>query len=764
MTVASSVRKAGPFTGNGVTTSWPFSFKVFAKTDIQVVRTSTLGVEATLVLDSDYSVTLNADQDANPGGTIAYATLPIGEKLTVIGSLVAEQGTELENGGGFFPRVIEDRLDYLTILIQQLQEIQGRSIKLSASDADITLPGPGGRANTILAFDETGAPTLATGIGQQLLSQAIIAQFYRPQAPSEASAGVVPTNFARDSADSASGADARRYNAIGSGLINEYAALQTWLNANAGRTVVLPPGTYRIDTGLTVPAGTVISGYGATLTTSQNITMLTAGSGVEILGLNFVGPGSAYNAASFGIFASGTRNGAGVAPTYGTGLVVRDCTFTNIANTPIELRYWRNASIETCVVSGAGYCGVSTLSSELVRVRNSYIASLTGETASGELNAYGVTFTADNGSSDFTRDPPSRDCLVSDCIIANIPTWHALDTHGGERCTFRNNIMIDCRRGAIITNRTTESSKYCVVQGNLYVNTWSPTDTNPNGTRKRGEAFWDIGASSSLRSTGNSIIDNVAYFAGNPVDSAGAAFILNAQDGEFANNRLVGCYNTGIVVDANVRRYEIGENRIVDVRSVGTGAGSPTNFPQALRFEGDFLEAVTVRRNYVGRKNAALDTAVMQIGVLFQTFSNRSIFLADNTFEAVPTVFSGSQTGVTGDVSGSFTATSTGVTGSPTGSVTFRRSGNVVVLHVPQIGGTSNATTFTLTGLPAHLIPAANRLLLARGQDNSAFVHLVARIDSAGGTITLLNGVGAGSFTASGTKTIEPCALTYSLD
>ena len=46
MTVSASTRKAGPFTGNGVQTVFPFTFKVFTEVDIRVVLLVTAtGVE-----------------------------------------------------------------------------------------------------------------------------------------------------------------------------------------------------------------------------------------------------------------------------------------------------------------------------------------------------------------------------------------------------------------------------------------------------------------------------------------------------------------------------------------------------------------------------------------------------------------------------------------------------------------------------------------------------------------------------------------------
>lgn len=225
MTVASSTRKAGPFLGNGVTTAFPFTFKVFSKTDIQVVRASTTGAETTLVLDSNYSVVLNADQEANPGGTITYpisgTALASGETLTAIGSLPESQSTDLPNGGAFFAQTVEDRFDYLTILIQQLHELQDRGIRLPPSDTTSgLLPPPAQRHNMFLAFDANGAPSVAASVGTTVLSQSIIGTMLYPNA-------VFLT-----------GADP-------SGTIDSTAVIQAALNT--GKDVLIPSGTYKCN-------------------------------------------------------------------------------------------------------------------------------------------------------------------------------------------------------------------------------------------------------------------------------------------------------------------------------------------------------------------------------------------------------------------------------------------------------------------------------------------------------------------------------------
>lgn len=164
MTISSTNRKAGPFVGNGVVSLFPFSFKVFKTSDVLVTFTDTNGADRELVLDSDYSVTLNNDQDNNPGGVVTYPragspghVLAAPERLTVTGDLAALQPTDLPDLSPWFPHVVEDAFDRATILIQQLQEQVNRSIKISVSDTPLTpLPTAPNRANELIGFDAMG--------------------------------------------------------------------------------------------------------------------------------------------------------------------------------------------------------------------------------------------------------------------------------------------------------------------------------------------------------------------------------------------------------------------------------------------------------------------------------------------------------------------------------------------------------------------------------------------------------------------------------
>lgn len=168
MTVSSILAKAGPFTGNDVTVVYPFTFKVFVKADLRVVFTDAGGVESDLVLDSDYSVALNADQNASPGGSITYplvgAPLTTTEKLTLVSNVPDLQLTDITNAGGFFPQVVEDMSDKRTILSHQIREALDRAFKFAVSDGVLStdLPSAASRANKFLGFDSLGNILLAT--------------------------------------------------------------------------------------------------------------------------------------------------------------------------------------------------------------------------------------------------------------------------------------------------------------------------------------------------------------------------------------------------------------------------------------------------------------------------------------------------------------------------------------------------------------------------------------------------------------------------
>ncbi len=171
MTISSQVRTAGPFSCNGTTTVFPFAFKVFTASDVSVIfRDTASGAEVPLVLNIDYTVSLNANQNANPGGSISTIgpAFETGATLTLTSKLQYLQPTDLTNQGAFYPKVISDALDRLTIFAQQILGIANRALKFPISDGNLdgTLPGKDQRKGRVLVFHETtGLPIAGPSIG-----------------------------------------------------------------------------------------------------------------------------------------------------------------------------------------------------------------------------------------------------------------------------------------------------------------------------------------------------------------------------------------------------------------------------------------------------------------------------------------------------------------------------------------------------------------------------------------------------------------------
>jgi hypothetical protein len=123
---------------------------------------------------------------------------------------------------------------------------------------------------------------------------------------------------------------------------------------------------------------------------------------------------------------------------------------------------------------------------------------------------------------------------------------------------------------------------------------------------------------------------------------------------------------------------------------------------------------------------------------------------------------------------GTFTITYTGFTSSVTGTAHWTRVGNLVILLLPAGTGTSNAATFTATGLPSAIQPSSSQHVahagLAEGvfENNSGETEPVdILLTGASGTITFgWTGIaGANSWTSSGTKgLLVPITIAYLLN
>lgn len=133
MAISSSDVTSGPFSTNGATTEFSFSFRVADYGDVEgedqikvILVTAATGAETILtrgVGTSQYVVALNGDQDSSPGGTVTMGqTYAAGYYVYIRLKPTFVQATELQNQGAYNASVVEDQFDETTRQILDLRD------------------------------------------------------------------------------------------------------------------------------------------------------------------------------------------------------------------------------------------------------------------------------------------------------------------------------------------------------------------------------------------------------------------------------------------------------------------------------------------------------------------------------------------------------------------------------------------------------------------------------------------------------------------
>lgn len=126
MTVSTEVNQAA-YTGNGVTTVFPYTFRILNASNLTVTRIDLQEVETVLTLGTDYTVT--GAGSYNGGAVVLPQPLQSNYSLVIVRDLDIVQETDLRNQGTFFAEVHEDAFDYLTMIIQQVASWFGLALR-----------------------------------------------------------------------------------------------------------------------------------------------------------------------------------------------------------------------------------------------------------------------------------------------------------------------------------------------------------------------------------------------------------------------------------------------------------------------------------------------------------------------------------------------------------------------------------------------------------------------------------------------------------
>ena len=170
MTVSNTTSR-NQYTATSGQTVFPYSFEIFDKNDVAVLKNGTLLSEGT-----NYTVSgVGSDSGGNITLTVGATA---GDILTIYRDMAYQRLTDYQNSGDFLAQEVNDDFDRLWLAVQQNDEGNDRAIVKPITDSasiDMTLPASADRANSFLTFDATGAPSV-TRAGDPAAPSSIVRQ------------------------------------------------------------------------------------------------------------------------------------------------------------------------------------------------------------------------------------------------------------------------------------------------------------------------------------------------------------------------------------------------------------------------------------------------------------------------------------------------------------------------------------------------------------------------------------------------------------
>ena len=154
--------------GDGSTTNFAYTFKIFANSDLQVIIRSSTGLETVKTITTHYTVAGAGDAS---GGSITFTTgnTPAsGETVVIRRALPQTQSIDYIANDPFPAESHEEGLDRAMMAIQQVQEELDRSIKLSRTNTMTSTEftnSASDRGGKVLGFDSAGELNVTSEIG-----------------------------------------------------------------------------------------------------------------------------------------------------------------------------------------------------------------------------------------------------------------------------------------------------------------------------------------------------------------------------------------------------------------------------------------------------------------------------------------------------------------------------------------------------------------------------------------------------------------------
>jgi hypothetical protein len=235
------------------------------------------------------------------------------------------------------------------------------------------------------------------------------------------------------------------------------------------RVDAAPAGSLLDLTGCTYTAGATIRApltlRGVTIRVpAAQAGLVVLSDDVTIQGARLVGAGATtYDPDAFGVMVEATA-GRPV-----ERFTIRESQIDRFGGVGIYVRGATDLVISANVVRDVVYAGIMVLSGRrgLIEANSVLRIGVNGSEANSG-NAYGIALTKAQGNP--AENPVTSDVTVTGNTVEDVPTWHALDTHAGQRIAFAGNTVRRSSRALFITtdesgNRPTD----VIVTGNRFL-------------------------------------------------------------------------------------------------------------------------------------------------------------------------------------------------------------------------------------------------------------------------------------------------------
>lgn len=280
------------YVGNGVATTFAYTFPIFEDADIVVTRADTDGVETVLTLGTDYTVT---GAGLSAGGNVVLASaLASNYLLNVTSNTAKTQTYDIRSNPTYRPDNMERALDRQVRMIQEVGRETDKAVRLAVTQTGVNPRLPLADAGKIIGWREDGTgldnfsqvPEALVGSAMEAVMTASTLASARSlmgpwgDALVTATGGSAARSLANRFADEANvldfGADRTGTADSAAAISAAYAALPA-----SGGVLYFPPGTYRFNSTITFSRSIRLAIRGAGSSSSVLTPAFAAGNAMD---------------------------------------------------------------------------------------------------------------------------------------------------------------------------------------------------------------------------------------------------------------------------------------------------------------------------------------------------------------------------------------------------------------------------------------------------------------------------------------------------